>query len=374
MKKTILAISLVFAMMLPVLAFAADFKTETAGKNDNVRNLYIAGQNVNVDANVNGDLTGAGNIVNVNGNVEKSTQLAGSTVNIKGNVGDNLRVAASNLNVDGNVGEDAVVFVGQVTFGSGNQIAHDLILFGGSAVLNGTVKGKVVGYAGDVTINGTVDGDVDLKDVGKVTLGSNAVINGKLTYSSSQKSDIKESQVKNGVEFKQISTSEREAKRGAKAFTFVSLMLLVGSFLLLFVLVQVAPTSTEKYLASTYSSPWANLGIGFVTMIAAPVALILFMITVVGLPLAGFGFFVYIFLMVLAGILMSLVAGSWIVKVFKKETVYELGWLPILAGIVVVAVLKLVPVFGWMVVFLLFLLSLGGLVKSLYLTIVEERK
>ena len=47
-----------------------------------------------------------------------------------------------------------------ITIGAGETVAHDLYVFGGTVVVDGTVEGDLVAAAGTVTINGTVVGDL----------------------------------------------------------------------------------------------------------------------------------------------------------------------------------------------------------------------
>jgi hypothetical protein len=47
-----------------------------------------------------------------------------------------------------------------VTIPAGEIVAHDVYVFGGTATINGTIRGDLVVAAGEVQINGTVDGDV----------------------------------------------------------------------------------------------------------------------------------------------------------------------------------------------------------------------
>lgn len=47
-----------------------------------------------------------------------------------------------------------------ITIEAGETVPHDLYVFGGTLVVDGTVEGDLVAAAGTVTINGTVDGDL----------------------------------------------------------------------------------------------------------------------------------------------------------------------------------------------------------------------
>ena len=69
---------------------------------------------------------------------------------------------------------DKVLTGDRVTIEAGETVSHDLYVFGGDLVVDGTVEGDLVAGAGTVTINGTVEGDL--------VVGSGRVfVNGEVT-------------------------------------------------------------------------------------------------------------------------------------------------------------------------------------------------
>jgi hypothetical protein len=142
-----------------------------------------------------------------------------------------------------------------------------------------------------------------------------------------------------------------------------SIMGLIGGFLLLLLLIKVFPKKSLVFLNEAVSNPWVNVGVGFIALFIAPIALLMLAITVIGFPIAALGFMTYGFVVTLAGILSSLVAGSWIVKLFGRKDKFELNWITVLVGSTAVVIFKLIPILGWLTMFGLFLLSLGTLTK-----------
>ena len=55
--------------------------------------------------------------------------------------------------------------------------------------------------------------------------------------------------------------------------------------------------------------------------------------------------------------------GSIVHKWIFKPTEYEVSWKTVLLGVVVVAILKIVPIVGWLVFFAAFLLTAGAVVN-----------
>jgi cytoskeletal protein CcmA (bactofilin family) len=69
---------------------------------------------------------------------------------------------------------DKVLTGDRVTIEAGETVSHDLYVFGGNLIVDGTVEGDLVAGAGTVTINGSVDGDL--------VVGSGRVLlNGEVT-------------------------------------------------------------------------------------------------------------------------------------------------------------------------------------------------
>lgn len=71
---------------------------------------------------------------------------------------------------------DGKVLTGQqVTVGSGESVDHDLYVFAGDIVVDGSVSGDLVAFGGNVTVNGQVDGDLV---TGAGTVAINGSVNG----------------------------------------------------------------------------------------------------------------------------------------------------------------------------------------------------
>jgi cytoskeletal protein CcmA (bactofilin family) len=257
------------------------------------------------------------------------------------------------------------VFGGQVTINSGSTVNGDLIVAGGTVALNGKVNGTVRASGGDLTLNGTVGKNVEIKNGGTVTIGSSAVINGDLNYSATKEATVQNgAQVKGKTSFTKIEQNQM-GKRAEQRLGVLWFAMLIGSFLLLWLITLIAPKFAKNFVANSFASPWANLGIGFAVLIAVPVAIILVAITVIGLPIAGFAFAAYMAFLVLAGVLSGLLLGSWIYRLIKKGD-YAVNWVVVAIGVIVAAVLKLIPVIGWLIMFGFFLVALGGLITQTF--------
>lgn len=373
MKKLFALLGLL-VFLVPSMALAAEFQsTDVVAKDTTPKNLYVANQTVTVDANVSGDLTAAGSTVIVNGNVENSANLAGSTIFLKGNVGQNAHVAGGNVNIDGTIGEDLVVFAGQVNLGSSSIVKGDVLVYGGTVTLNGRVDGKVVGSGGNVVINGLVAGNVDLKNVGTLSLTDKAVIGGNLKYSANESAKVSDKAVVKGqTDFKKVTVKNRpHITAGVSVFGL--LFGAVGAFLLLWIVTLLLPKASKSVVENAFKNPWANIGIGFAVLVAAPVAMVIALVTLIGAPIAGIGFLLYILAMVFSGLYASLIIGSWVYKMVAKSDKFEVNWKVVLVGVLLMGLLKLIPIIGWIFVFGFFLMALGS-ISGLAVSLVKAQK
>jgi hypothetical protein len=108
--------------------------------------------------------------------------------------------------------------------------------------------------------------------------------------------------------------------------------------------------------------------IGLLSVIAIPVAAILLMVTIVGVPLGLGVLFAVMPLLAFAGYLTAAIwAGEWILRRAGPETPRERPFLAAIIGVVVLGLLGLVPVVG-LVVTIASLLGFGALIRLAFRT------
>lgn len=362
MRKFLLSLA-VLVLIIPVLGFAAEVKTaELVSKNETPKNLYLAGQNPTVDANVTGDLVVAGSVVTVNGDVSNGVLAAGGTLNLNGNVANNVRVAGGTVNIEGNIGGDLVIFGGNVILGTKSVVSGDVIVFAGTLDLKGSVLGSVKNtYAGDVIIVGNVSGNVQLNQVGTLKLESSAVIGGNLQYSSTTEAVVaSDAKVGGNVEYTKVTQSNVQGESLGSKFMGM-LFGAVMSFVALLVFISLLPKFATNATNSAIVNPLAKLGIGFLAIVVTPIALLLLLITFIGWGVMGYLFMIYMAFFALTGSLSALLVGSLVWKFIKKEKDLIVNWKTAGIGVVVMAIFKLIPVVGWLAAFVVAMIVFGTL-------------
>ncbi len=434
--KWTIAISLMLVMILVAVGSvsAAEFpKGETIPAGETIDDdVFISGENVVVDGTINGNLFASGQTVTVNGVILGDAVLMGEKVIFAENafVNGNLFVGGAELIINGQIsssvfGGSASMMLGKnantegnLYYGgfsleteAGSRVGKDLYAGGYQVILSGTVDRDLGVGAAAVELNGQVGRNARI-DVGQVEsadgsaawmqfnpytsryvsqtimpgirLAENAVINGKLTYTSSiQQIDRLDEVVGGSVVYQTPAPSETDTYSGeAKPFRRapagflwgVALINLVRTFIRLMVLGALAlwllPKPFQKLADAANADPLKALGwgfvivaVGFLTVIIVPLVFVMigvllgffslgsllyvwFGIAGVALLLAFMLFFFAVF--TLSKILAAYLFGRWLMKVlFKMDK--ENIWLSLLLGVFLFVMIRSLPLVGWLV-------------------------
>lgn len=371
MRKYLLSL-VVVVLLVPVLGFAADVRqAEVVAKDAKVKNLYLAGQNPTVDANVTGDLAAAGANLTVNGDVTGSILAAGGNVNLNGAVAQSVRVAGSTVNIESVVGGDVVVFGGTVIFGTKSVVNGDVIIMGGTVDMKGKVLGSIKNsYVGDLTLAGTVAGDVSLGQVGTLNVAGTAVVGGVMKYNSQREATVAADAKVGSVEYTKVNAPDK-AGYGSNAGSVVAGMLM--AFVTLLVFIKFMPKFAGSVVNQAIVDPWAKMGVGFLAMFVTPIAMLLLLLTFFGWGVMGYLFMAYGAIFALTGTLTALLAGSFVWKYFRKEKDLVLNWRTAAIGVLLVAVAKMIPIIGWIAAFMVALIVFGTLTTMSYEYIKAQR-
>ena len=286
-------------------------------------------------------------------------------------------------------------FEGQVVFGqsytlkSGDSLNGDLLVFGGSAMIEegATVNGNVVLFGGALTVNGTVTGDVAVTG-GLASLGKAAHISGNLATVAASLERAEGSQVEGQV----YNTATSWVGNGNNSttpqptipvvpnipkveFNFQPLKSVmnifsqsVGIALLAMLLMLFLAPHADRVAHAILAQPLTAGGLGLLTIVVAPIAVVVSIITLILIPLAP---------IIVVALAVALVFG-WIAIGYEigqrfTKAIHQ-SWHPAFsAGLgtfaltLVAKTLTEIPVLncvGWLVPFLLSLAGLGAVLMS----------
>lgn len=342
-------------LILPVTSNASRDVSETVYKKGVVADdYYAAGETVNLDAQIEGDATVAGGDVLIGREIQGDLLAAGGTLKIRGSIGDDIRSAGGTVDVDAVIGDDLIASGGKVHVSADSLINGNAWLAGGDVQMAGTVKRDLIIGAGSILISGTVNGDVDLSG-GDIKILEGARIEGNLHYNSPHPATIHSAAIIDGnVTHSQVDWDDQS---GAPGGLFFVITLTVAGI----VLFLVFPGFTVSAAARAGSEPWKSLGIGLLLLLVTPLVTIILMGIVLGVWV-GLALMLLYFVALLTGFLIACFAvGDWGARLVNTVLSSKgRRILSLIIAIVVIGLLKLLPVIGGLLLFILLLLGMGA--------------
>ena len=312
------------------------------------------------EASIRGNEFRAGGHVEFDGRVNRSAFLSGGSVTVDGVIGRNLYAAGGEVRLEGEVDGDARMAGGTLRLEPQARVTGDATLAGGSIAMDGSVGGDFSAFGERIVVNGRVDGDVQLAG-DTLRLGPGARISGQVSYRSGDDLIVEPgAQVSGGI--KQV-TSDRAWRRAAEGATIVGgITLSIGLLLLGVILVLALPRFSREAAASIRQQPWQVLGVGMAVLVGVPVALVLLVITIIGIPLAVLLGFAYGALLMLGYLVGALFVGDFTLGRIDAARLDSVWWRALFMALAIVAIafLKAVPVVGPLACGILFLAGLGA--------------
>ena len=331
--RSLLALLLVVALALSVVPGLAAADSRTGG-------TVVVGQSETVD----GDLDAFAGSVVVRGTVTGDVNAFGGDVFVAegARVGGDLNGAAGSIRIAGTVDGAVAAAAGDVTL-----------------LESGTVGSLETG-SGSVTIDGTVGGDATV-GAGRLVVGSSGVVEGDLRYDADEFVNegtvegrvVRDRSLARGPEFGAVG-GLGDAVLGVYGF-LVNLAL--GAILLL-----AFPGFSSRVAGRAVTDPVRSGGVGLLALVAVPLALVLFAITIIGIPITIVGALLFAVLAWVGSVYGRYAVGEWLTGLADAEN----RWLALFVGFLAVAVGVRLPLIGWLVQLLVFLLGFGALALVAY--------
>ncbi len=324
--------------------------------------LLISGGRVRIDGAVNGDVVCAGGNVSVNGTIDGSLTVAGGQIDLKGSIQRTLWATGGDITIEGAIEGDALVAGGNVKLGRNGRIGRDLSAWSGNVEIAGSVGGTVHGGAGNLELSGKVGRDVKT-EVRKLTVRSNAVIGGDLSYQAAHDATIEEGATIGGQVIRRPPSKSKKSGPAPPPWKTISRVVkflsLVAAVVLGALFIALAPRQATTTAAKIGASPWASLGIGFLFLVVTPAVAAIAFFTVVGIPLALSLAFAYGLLLYIGKIFTGLFLGRRLLAKWSSE---GRGWLiaSMASGLLIIFIASNIPFIGWLIYLVAVLLGLGA--------------
>lgn len=344
---------------------------EGIGAEEIVGPHFLGGERVVIKDTLEGDVYVGGGDVRIDGTIVGDLIVGGGRVTINGQVTDDLRVGGGTVIINGEIGKNVSVGAGSLDFGSESVIGGSVVGGAGTIILDGQIEGNVWFSGGDVEVAGRLGSDVHLA-AGQVHVSPDAKVAGQLIIQAEAVEVSSQATLSHEPQITLL--EDKESRQAQDAHRMVKELPIVGNFVKLVIgffmglvsgvtLLYFFPKQTDQVVKSVVSHPMSNIGWGFVHLVVLPVAVLILVITVIGLPLAGLIGLGYLLSFILASLISPLVVGRWL------HGLTDAGWLKsvymqLVLGLVILKIAGLIPVVGWVIKLMVFLMVLGGLLTA----------
>jgi hypothetical protein len=240
-------------------------------------------------------------------------------------------------------------------------VGRDFMFAAQKVYLDGQIEESVKGMAETVNLTSVVGQDVEL-EAANLTIASSAKIGGNLVYASDKEARIEPGAVISGT------TTRNEPRVRDFDYPYLGWWFgLVGYLMTLVtgcVIILLFPRRAAAVAASIKREPWLSLGWGAIVLFAAPIAILIVMITVIGIPLGLLGVAAYIITLYLSQVAAGLFLGYWILGSFAR--VESRGMLvgAFALGFTIITLVGLIPVVGFLAGLAAALFGIGAMVLS----------
>ena len=289
-----------------------------------------------------------------------SEEEAAERIAIRADIGDDVRLAARQVDITAEVADDAVIAAETVTLSPDARIGGRLWAAGRLVEVGGSVGDEIRVAGQTIVISGTVTNDAILTGQ-RIEVLPGASIGGNLVYRSNEPAVIAEGATIGGrVERKPLDMPERP---DVPAWPFAVGVLL--SLLICFnVFYWLLPARMQGAAALIHNDTFRALGIGLVIVLVMPVAGILLMVTILGIPLGVVLLLLYPVVLLLgfaAGILWM--AGRLLGLVGRRDMSRAVARISgVLVVLVIFFISQFIPFLGALLFLFLLLAGVGALV------------
>ncbi len=321
--------------------------------------LYLFGETVTISGTVLGDAVVFANEAIIDGSVTGSLLVFAQTVRISGDVGGTIRGGANTISFQGTSGRDLVM--GANTISITGSIGQDFFGAANSSTVTGSVGRNIQAAMDRLVIDAPVGGDISAV-VNDLIFSSRAMVDGKVTYTSENEATVNNQAVIQGV-IKRLDPPDKAVfvspTRSAWSFIRPVLSLLAVALLLALLF----PGLTGGTARTIKERPGLSIGSGALIVFVAPIAALILLITVIGIPISVLSMLLYIVLIYLTRVF----AGYFLVLMALERFNKRLHpvWTTLI-GVLVLALLIKIPYIGWLIHLAAVLFAAGAFI--LYLT------
>jgi cytoskeletal protein CcmA (bactofilin family) len=353
--------AMLLALGLPRSASAMEKRAATSmsiGSEETVNDsLAVSAERFQLAGTVNGNLIVCGETAAISGIVKGDLIVFGQQLEISGTVEGNVYAFAQTVTLSGHVGRNMYLWTQTLQLDKEGRVENDILLGADVVRLRGSVGRDASMLAGSLDAEGDVGRNLQTY-TNALIVARSAKIGGNLEAHLKKKQDADIDPGATIAGKTDISEGRRSPSRYTQAkFYYWQAIWMAGAFIIGLLLHWLAPTFFATRLDSGRSLLVSG-GLGFLVLVAAPIAAGVSFITLVGIPLG----------VLLLGLWL---AGLWVAKIFVGAAVGR-GLMrrspgeppnfvvPFIVGLVIVFVAINLPyVGGWLGLLIVPVVGLG---------------
>ncbi len=319
---------------------------------------YLAGRTIHIFEGVNGDLVSAAQRITIEGSISEDLIVAGERITIRNKVGDDARIAGRTIQVEADIADDLIAAGETIVVNPETQIGGRVWVAAKTVELLGTIQKGTKIVAQDAVINGQINGDVEFMGE-NIEFLPNARISGDLYYKSPNEPTISSSAKIEGRLVKREMSDEPESDSSVFAVIGVLFLSLLVTIL---ILRWLFPTLTHNAASRISQSPLRCFGMGTILCLLLPVAAVIMIATVIGIPIGLMVAVIYPVLLFLGFAIATLYLTVSFLTLISREQASKRLWIPVGLAVVLLAlsIAQFIPLLGAAILILAIIAGVGG--------------
>lgn len=320
--------------------------------------VYLAGDNINVDYTVVGNAFIAGKNITISAPIGGDAFIIGDTVtiNTNGYIYSNLFISCNKLTINGIV-YDLYAVAKDITIGESGYIYRDIRTTSSNIDIFGTIGRNAYVFCNKIALS-SKEGTTGYATENSADLS--AIIYGNLEYYSENEINVPENSVKGEVKHSAIKTDKTE---NISSIIIAALSSIVFTAIIWLLLKWLSPkyVSEAKELLTTKIG--TVIGFGLLGLIVLPIISIILLMIPITTKFAAVLIGIYILSIAISTSIFTLAISEFISDKLNLEN----KWLHLAiasAGALVIYLLKLIPYVGALVSIICIVLGLGILTKK----------
>ena len=276
-------------------------------------------------------------------------------------------VAGGNVDIDEPTAGNLYIAGGNVSITA--PVSGNLRVAAGDVSIKASIGGKVSVAGGHVTIDAPVGGNATVSG-GQLELGPNARISGRLAFNGGHLEQDPAAQVAGGITQGRRYRHEWDGDRWngdawgrpvARAIWTVGLMLLAA------IIAGALPGPVRRMQDELATHPWLASLFGLVALICIPIAAVLVMITIIGIPIGLLALLGYAALLLVGYVATSVVVSGLLLDRYGAESARRTGTRvgAAVLAMLIVASLRAVPFVGGFVGLVALVVGVGVIVAAI---------